>query len=288
MNLFAKEHVRRMKGGAQAHLMRCSDDAYYVVKFQNNPQGTRTLANDLFGTLLAKRLGLPVAEGAVVEVSDRLINLTEELAIDHGRTRISCLSGRSFGSRYVSTIIHGESSAVEPHETYLSQSRLKSVTNLADVIGTLVFDIWTCNRDTRQFVFVRNPGVCTWTATMIDQGMCFNGESWCFCDNLKGRIYCPWSVYESVTGIESFEPWLNRLENDISAPALKQIASEIPPEWYEADPIGLRRLVNVLDERRSTVRSLLWRTLGQQPLAFPNWTNREKGEEQAFSRAAHG
>jgi hypothetical protein len=27
--------------------MRCGDDEYYVVKFQNNPQGRRILANEL-------------------------------------------------------------------------------------------------------------------------------------------------------------------------------------------------------------------------------------------------
>ena len=49
-----------MRGGAQSHLMRCSDEAYYVVKFQNNPQGVRILANELLGTRLAARLGLRV------------------------------------------------------------------------------------------------------------------------------------------------------------------------------------------------------------------------------------
>lgn len=33
----AIEHIRRMRGGAQSHLMRCEDENYYVVKFQNNP-----------------------------------------------------------------------------------------------------------------------------------------------------------------------------------------------------------------------------------------------------------
>ena len=32
--LRAIEQIRRMRGGAQAHLMRCSDESYYVVKFQ--------------------------------------------------------------------------------------------------------------------------------------------------------------------------------------------------------------------------------------------------------------
>ena len=49
----AVEHVRRMRGGAQAHLMRCDDDGYYIVKFQNNPQHLRILANEMLGTLRA-------------------------------------------------------------------------------------------------------------------------------------------------------------------------------------------------------------------------------------------
>ena len=31
----AVQHIRRMRGGAQSHLMRCADHNYYVVKFQN-------------------------------------------------------------------------------------------------------------------------------------------------------------------------------------------------------------------------------------------------------------
>src|SRR5713226_7150843 len=48
----ALEHIRRMRGGAQAHLMRCDDGQYYVVKFQNNPQHPRVLANEMLGTRL--------------------------------------------------------------------------------------------------------------------------------------------------------------------------------------------------------------------------------------------
>src|ERR1051326_6995146 len=55
----ALEQIRRMRGGAQSHLMRCSDGHYYVVKFQNNPQHPRVLVNEMLGTELALRLGLP-------------------------------------------------------------------------------------------------------------------------------------------------------------------------------------------------------------------------------------
>ena len=48
--LRALEQIRRMRGGAQSHLMRCSDEHFYVVKFQNNPQHRRILVNELLGT----------------------------------------------------------------------------------------------------------------------------------------------------------------------------------------------------------------------------------------------
>jgi hypothetical protein len=57
----AKEQIRRMRGGAQSHLMRCSDGKddhlYYVVKFQNNPQHSRVLVNELLGNRIARRMG---------------------------------------------------------------------------------------------------------------------------------------------------------------------------------------------------------------------------------------
>src|SRR5215467_9905161 len=96
----AVEHVRRMRGGAQSHLMRCSDGFYYVVKFQNNPQHRRVLANELLGTMLASRLGLPTAPCAIVNVSDKLIEFTSELEVQIGLNREKCISGQQFGSRY--------------------------------------------------------------------------------------------------------------------------------------------------------------------------------------------
>ena len=41
--------IRRMRGGAQSHLMRSSDENYYVVKFQNNPQHRRVLVKEMRG-----------------------------------------------------------------------------------------------------------------------------------------------------------------------------------------------------------------------------------------------
>jgi hypothetical protein len=43
MPLTAVRHVRKMRGGAQAHLLEADDGKWYVVKFRNNPQHRRDL-----------------------------------------------------------------------------------------------------------------------------------------------------------------------------------------------------------------------------------------------------
>ncbi len=45
MAVTAVQQIRRMRGGAQSHLMLGSDGHLYVVKFQNNPPHIRVLAN---------------------------------------------------------------------------------------------------------------------------------------------------------------------------------------------------------------------------------------------------
>src|SRR5271167_4303918 len=134
----AVEHIRRMRGGAQSHLMRCSDENYYVVKFQNNPQHRRVLVNELLGTQLAELLGLPTTPVAIIEVSQELIRLTTELCVEVPQRRIPCKPGLQFGSRY----------AGDPHNPtlldFFSDDRLLSAQNLVDFVGMLVFDAWTC------------------------------------------------------------------------------------------------------------------------------------------------
>ena len=55
---------------------------------------------------------------------------------------------------------------------------------------------------------------------MIDQGFCFNAGEWNFPDAPLRGLYARHRVYESVRGIESFEPWLTRIETKINEETL--------------------------------------------------------------------
>jgi hypothetical protein len=96
----AVEHVRRMRGGAQSHLMRCDDGGYYIVKFQNNPQHLRILANEMLATRMAARMGLCVPQIEVVEVRPELISYSSDLVIQLGLGRKPCAAGKQFGSQF--------------------------------------------------------------------------------------------------------------------------------------------------------------------------------------------
>ncbi len=263
--LHAVEHIRRMRGGSQSHLMRCSDGNYYVVKFQNNPQHRRVLVNEFLGTSLASLLGLPTTPIAIIDVLDDLVRFTPDLCVEMTHSRVPCLSGLQFGSLYIGDPHHLSTLDLPPHKHTLD------VSNLCHFVGMLVFDLWTSNTDGRQVVF-RRPNVgAPHQVWMIDQGFCFNAGEWNFPDTPRRSMYLRKAVYEQVQGIESFEPWLDRLEGTIEMKVLLKIAQDIPPEWYEHDSFALESLLNEVDSRRTVVRKLLLKVKEAIPETFPNW-----------------
>src|SRR6266849_4909975 len=302
--LHALEQIRRMRGGAQSHLMRCSDGNYYVVKFQNNPQHRRILVNELLGTRLASRLGLPTAPVEVVEVGAELIRLTPELCIELPRSRTACVAGLQFGSRYP-----GDPRQMALHD-FLPDEKLREVDNLHDFAGMLVFDKWVCNTNGRQTVFfeetARTGGETTrpgqaevargtlppaeglregsreesraeagrgraYRTVMIDQGFCFNAGEWNFPDAPLRGLYARSRVYEGVTGRESFAPWIERVEKRMTERVFDDLIREIPPEWYADDLDALLRLVERLFKRRTLVPELLLAAKNTTRHPFPNW-----------------
>jgi hypothetical protein len=261
----AVQHVRRMRGGAQAHLMRCSDGYFYVVKFQNNPQHLRVLANEMLAALLARLVGLPVPEPAIVDVSGWLVEHSPEMNICLTHTVVPCQSGLQFGSRYL---------VATPWDglvlDYLPVKMLDRLRNLHTFAGMLALDKWTGNTDGRQAVFSRRTRKQRYTATFIDQGYCFNGGEWTFPDNPLQGLYMHHQVYLGVTGWESFEPWLSRI-GDMTISVITAAAEEIPECWYRGDSNGLSCLARTMQERSGKVRNLVaaLRLSSGQP--FPNW-----------------
>ncbi len=271
MSIIAVQHVRRMRGGSQSHLMRCSDSNCYVVKFRNNPQHIRVLTNEMLATRLAERVGLPVPSTKVVEVGSWLIHRTPELHIQLAHNVTLCEAGPQFGSRYVVNPLKGQVF------DYLPVEMLGRVRNLEAFAGMLAFDKWVGNADGRQAAFWRRMPEKRYTTAFIDQGYCFNAGEWSFPDYPLHGVYARNEVYEHVRGWDSFEPWLSRIEG-IAENTIWEIAKAIPHQWYDAGQEALDELIATLIVRRKCIRSLIedFRYSPRRP--FPLWKSEGLGK----------
>jgi hypothetical protein len=265
----AIQAVRKMRGGAQSHLMLGADGHPYVVKFQNNPQHVRVLANELLGTRLAALAGLSVPPCDVIEVSEWLIQNSADLVVDFGQRREPCRAGLQFGSRLVGGLMPGQVM------DYLPEPQLTEVKNLREFAGMLVIDKWTCNANGRQAVFLRRPREKQYTATFIDQGYCFNAGEWKFADAPLRGVYARNLVYRDVVNWESFEPWLTRVE-EMDPQRVWAVAETVPPEWYGSDVTEIERLMEQLLARRKRVRELITQFRESSRGPFPNWMKTQK------------
>ena len=199
-----------------------------------------------------------------MEVSEWLIENTPELKIDLSPRSVPCARGLQFASRYVG----------DPEQDrvldYLPDSMFHRVANPNDFLRVLVCDKWTGNSDGRQAVFLKRLGRREYEAVFIDQGYCFNAGEWNFPDSPLRGTYVRDSVYEIVTGWQSFEPTLSKVEQ-FEIHSLWSIAAEIPAEWYEHDSEAITRLIETLHARRSHIRELITSFRNSTRNPFPNW-----------------
>jgi hypothetical protein len=280
--VLAVQHIRRMRGGAQGQLMLGADGNIYVVKFQNNPQHRRVLANELLASRLAVAAGLTAPETELVEVSSWLVENTPELEIDLGKTRMRCQAGLQFGSRFVGGLMPGQ--VVD----YLPEEQMAEVRNLSEFAGIMVLDKWTGNANGRQAVFTRKQRERRYKAVFIDYGYCFHAGEWKFEDIPLRGVYYRNDVYGEITGWESFEPWLTRIET-MPAETVWAAANEIPPEWYGGDLDEMEALVEKLLARRSRIRELIeeFGKTDRQP--FPKWGGvRKQMDESGWKEMGWG
>ncbi len=284
------EQIRRMRGGSQPHMMRCADkrskDLYFIVKFKNNPQSRRVLVNDLFCSTLARKVALPVPRVALVDVIEDMVRYTPALQVEFPYSRIPCDPGLQFGSAYVGNPRYGIVFDALFDQDY------RKISNVRHFIGMLAFDVWTCNTDGRQAVYIRTddeedlqedgPGSAErpmlkkegFEAFMIDQGFCFNGEDWSFpnpAGGINSMIYFRPSVYDKITDIDSFEPWLSNIQK-VSAESMHSLAADLPNEWFvEGERDLFDQVVAGLDGRRRQLADMLLLLIKRKRDSFKNW-----------------
>lgn len=272
MPLQAVRHVRKMRGGAQAHLLEAEDGNWYVVKFRNNPQHRRVLVNELLSAIFLEYLQIATPETAVIEVTAAFLAANPEIHLQLGTQRIEVEPGWHFGSRYP-----GDPARAAVYD-FLPDALLAQVANLEDFRAVLVFDKWTGNADGRQAVFYRArvrqgetaPGRAAFVARMIDHGYTFNGPNWDYPDSPLQGLYGRRQVYEEVRSLEDFQPWLDRVIH-FPEEVIDHAWKRIPAAWVAGEDEALERLLEHLFARRKRLPELITACRDARTNPFPNW-----------------
>jgi hypothetical protein len=271
MPLTALRHVRKMRGGAQAHLLEADDGCWYVVKFRNNPQHRRILVNELVSCVILEYLGVAAPAPAIIHVPEELLAQTPELHFAVGGSRVPVEPGWHFGSRYP-----GDPNMTAVYD-FLPDALLAKVANLEDFRAILVFDKWVSNADGRQSVFFRarvrrgeESAREGFVVRMIDHGFAFNGPNWDFPDGPLQGLYPRRMVYETVRSLDDFQPWLDQV---LSFPeeVVDRAWKTAPPEWLDGDEDAFDAVLSRLLERRKRTPDLLASCRSARSNPFPNW-----------------
>ena len=278
--------IRKMRGGAQAHLLECADGYFYVVKFRNNPQHRRILINEWIASVFLELPANLDASGRHWSISRRaFLEANPDIYIQLGSRHQAVEPGWHFGSRYP-----GDPAKVMVYD-FLPDALLDKVVNAREFLGVLAFDKWIGNADARQSIFFRarlrqwSPAAnepapragfvaqaprAGFVAQMMDHGFVFDGPHWKFPDSpLQGLYFRP-NVYQNVRGWEDFEPWLDRIlyfPEEVVDTAQKQI----PPEWVAEDAAALQALLEKLMSRRRRVPDLVRDSTRGRVNPFPDW-----------------
>jgi hypothetical protein len=279
MPVVATRLERRMRGGAQAHLLACSDNHHYITKFVNNPQHRRILVNEWTSTILLRFLGVLTPEAQVVELTEDFLAREPEVCLQLGSGRIPVPPGWHYGSQYPGNPL------ADAVYDFLPDALLQQVANLEQFAGALVFDKWVANSDSRQAIYFRRrikawlPGAEAapqqkgFLVQMIDHGYAFDGPRWEFLDTPLAGLYFRPIVYRRLDSPERLEPWLTRA-SECPESVFDEILRTTPRCWLDQDESDFERLVSNLYGRRRRIADLIAASARAKPDVFPALSSR--------------
>jgi hypothetical protein len=276
MPINARRHIKKMRGGAQSHLIEGDDGCFYVVKFLNNPQHRRVLINELVCSVFLRYLQISCPDWALIEISPEFLRENPQVSMEMGTQCVAVAAGRHFGSKFP-----GDPAKLAVYD-FLPDVLLRQVNNLSDFRGCLAFDKWIGNADSRQGIFFRarlrewapvesiHPLKLGFVALMIDHGFAFNGPHWDFPDSPIQGLYTRRLVYDTVRSLDDFQPWLDQIVH-FPEEVMDQAYKQAPPEWIEGEEKAFEQLLEKLLRRRKRLPDLIEDCRKAKSNPFPHW-----------------
>lgn len=229
----AKRASSPIKNGCtKPYYIICDDGEIYAVKFKQNPEGPRVLANEFVCSKLAKLLDLPVPTPAIISVEKRFIEDFGNQISAHVGEDIK--PGYHFGTQKIDKVFPIENADM-----------LKSAQNKFIIPEILLFDHWIGNsdRESNKGNLLFNFGKME--IAVIDHTHAFElGPIWTAAD-LKQRIGESIQIYniggniykKLVPFINGFNPFhaIQTKMSGLTSEDLWYIINSTPEEWELSD-----------------------------------------------------
>ena len=235
-------------------MVRASDERFYVVKFQNNPQGNRTLINEWITQGILRRLKVATPDLKVLHLAE----LAEhpDLYFSVGAHRLRIAPGAHLGSVCPVDPISNTILDFLPAKLY------DRVNNL-DEFGTMfVLDRWLNQIDRRQVIYIRDRrknSSLAMQALFIDNGLALGGTHWRFTDShLFGLPFGYGDIYSRIDMRSVCESAIDQV---VSLPAddIISLVRQVPRPWFSgnAESEQLERVLHELCRRRVRLAELV-------------------------------
>jgi hypothetical protein len=213
--------IRNLRGGSQSILALASDGLYYVVKFQENPQGANLLFNECIGTELYRACGLPVPSWKPLSVSDSFLDQNKSCWMQTPEGPIRPSSGLCFGSQFLGA------DGVAVLEI-LPGNSFKRVINPGSFWLAWLVDICAMHADNRQALFLQS-GDGWLEVFFVDHGHLFGGPKGQQRPNFLVSRYLDPRIYQGGSSRYLFDT-LERV-TAIDVDRLWQKVKAVPEEW---------------------------------------------------------
>ncbi|MGG3936357.1 HipA family kinase [Bacillus stercoris] len=223
------KYEKEMGNGITNPLLMQTDNDFYIVKVAENDEGPRVLINEYVCYKLAKLLGIPIPEAALINIEADVIDITPYLK------EKSVKPGIHFGSKFI------KKAAVPIHEPLL-----RLITNTEDVPSIILFDQIIYNNDRTQnkgnlMIDLKEKQLLAidhshpfkigalWDAGQLNK---IHEDGLCLVNEFHGHNYKVLLRY--VNGNNPFNKILQKLER-ISEEDIDWCFEGLPQEWELSD-----------------------------------------------------
>ena len=211
----ATRYVQPLREGGSLPAILDTDNGLYVTKFRGAGQGARALIAELIVGLLAQRVGLPVPELALIDVSPEFGREEPDPEI---QDLLRASHGVNVGLRYLDGAFNFDA---------LAAGDLVDVAFANDLVW---FDAFLTNPDRTH----RNPNLMVWQRQpwLIDHGTAlYAHHNWSTVDDARTRA--PFAMIKDhvlLTHADDLEAADARMMSRITPAMLEEVLSAVPDE----------------------------------------------------------